>query len=87
MMLTADSDLYGSLPMFPCLDYAPITEDRIERAVERLVDCADAQFMAGKATQAQYDAWSRQLSAWATLQVTKIGAPMPSKTFNPPAQA
>lgn len=86
MMLTAGTELYGNLPMFPCLDYAPITEERIERAVERLVDAADAIFLKGGATQAQYDRWSRQLNAWATLQVTKI-APMPSKTFRPAAQA
>ena len=63
-MMTADSDLYGPLPMFPSL-YGRVTEDRIERAVERLYDCADALLMSSKVSQAQYDAWSKAVSDWA----------------------
>lgn len=64
-----DHTPYGRhLPLFPTLysrpDF-PLTEDRIEREVERLVDRADAAFMAGKATQAEYDAWNIALNRWA----------------------
>lgn len=59
---------YGRhLPLFPTLygrpDY-PLTEDRIEREVERLVDRADAAFMAGRASQEEYDAWNIALNRW-----------------------
>lgn len=62
---TADTDQYGSLPMFPAL-YGDVSEERIERAVERIIDVADHVFLNGGATQAQYDAWMRALDAWAT---------------------
>lgn len=56
---------YGSnLPVFPCFYDRP-TEDRLERVIERLTDRADAALMAGKATQAQYDAWSTALARFA----------------------
>jgi hypothetical protein len=56
---------YGDhLPMFPTFYDRP-SEDKLERTIERLTDRADAAFMAGKATQAQYDAWTRALSNWA----------------------
>lgn len=65
---------YGlHLPIFPCLDYRPITEDRIERVVERLVDRADAALLDGRATQRQYDAWQKALRDWADEQRPKIG--------------
>ena len=62
-----DSGPYGQLPLFPTLyDYPnPITEERIERAVERIVDVADRQFTAGKATQEQYKVWNAALTEWA----------------------
>lgn len=65
--MQAGIDLYGDEPMFPTF-YSHPSEDRIERTVERLVDRADAQFLAGKMTQAQYDSWHRQLQIWADLQ-------------------
>lgn len=61
-------DGYGDLPVFPTL-YGMVTEERIERNVERLMDSADHLFMAGKATQAQYDAWVKALDAWAAAQI------------------
>lgn len=55
------------LPIFPTI-YAspsnPVTEDRIERTVERLTDCADRALMDGKATQEQYDRWNVALNNW-----------------------
>ncbi len=60
--ITADTDRYGPLPMFPTL-YSP-SEDRIERAVERLTDVADKLFLNAKVTQAQYDAWMSALNRW-----------------------
>jgi uncharacterized membrane protein len=42
-----------------------MTKDHIERIAERLIDMLDARFMAGKITQAQYDAEMRQISQWA----------------------
>lgn len=63
----SDSPYGDHLPIFPMLN-APYTEERIERAVERLVDRADTAFMAGKATQEQYDAWNAALNKWANRQ-------------------
>ena len=65
-MLTG-SDLYGDAPLFPTF-YSRPSAELIERACERLVDRADAQFLAGKMTQAHYDAWYRQLQIWADRQ-------------------
>lgn len=63
---------YGMhLPIFPCLDYLPITEDRIERTLERLFDRADNALMTGQATQEQYDAWSKRAGEWADEQYAK----------------
>lgn len=65
---------YGQhLPIFPCLDYAPITAERIERTVERLVDRADREYMNGRATAEQYDAWQRALTVWANDQYDRAG--------------
>lgn len=59
---------YGlHLPLFPMLySWAsnPITEDRIERTVERVIDRADIALMEGKATQDQYDRWNVALNSW-----------------------
>ena len=56
---------YGNhLPVFPLLT-APVTEDKLERTVERLFDRADSALMSGHATQAEYDRWSRRCDAWA----------------------
>jgi hypothetical protein len=55
---------YGRhLPLFPWFKQAP-TEETLEREVERLVNVADAHFMAGRATQEQYDGWVRALDTW-----------------------
>jgi len=46
----------------------PLTEDQIERQVERFTDRADAAFMAGKLTQAEYDARMKEISLWADAE-------------------
>ena len=56
-------DLYGDLPVFPTV-YRTLTSEQIEIHAERLMDRADARFMAGKATQAQYDRWTAALHDW-----------------------
>ena len=67
-MTMNQSNPYGAhLPIFPTL-YGCITEERIETAVEKLTDRADGALMSGKATQAQYDAWSAALQAWSDRQ-------------------
>ena len=65
MYITGNSDRYGPLPMFPAFHEKP-SEERIERAVERLTDVADRLFLNGKVTQAQYDAWVSALNRWAS---------------------
>lgn len=62
-MLTANSKEYGILPMFPTL-YAPVSEERIERTTERLMDVADHVLMKGDVSQSQYDAWCKALNRW-----------------------
>ncbi len=57
-------DLYGDLPLFPSFTQKP-NDERLEREVERLMDRADVRFLAGKATQTQYDAWIKALDNWA----------------------
>ena len=57
-------DLYGDLPLFPSFTQTP-SEERLEREVERLMDRADMRFLAGKATQTQYDRWIKALDKWA----------------------
>jgi hypothetical protein len=42
-----------------------MTEDQIERAVERKYDRIDAQLMAGKLTQAEYDFEHKCIMRWA----------------------
>jgi hypothetical protein len=73
-MLTAGTKLYGNLPIFPTLrDYPhPITEDRIERAVERLTDVADHLFMTGGVNQQQYDRWVIALENWANDYINHL---------------
>ena len=57
---------YGDyLPIFPTFYNRP-TEERLEREIQRLYDRADAHLMAGRATQEQYDAWSKALDRWAS---------------------
>ena len=59
-----------TLPEFPSLDW-DITEMRVERTVQRLVDRADAIFMSGQCSQAEYDSWHKDLNAWANSQYDK----------------
>jgi len=73
-----DSPYGQHLPIFPCLDYYYITEERIERAVERLVNRADRAYMDGKATQEQYDAWQRALNRWTDEQYGHVSPFIPS---------
>jgi hypothetical protein len=73
-----------------------MTEDQIERAVERKVDALDAIFMAGTITQTEYDSRMRDISDWADRQYAAtakrkdrhheaeraIGVPLTSNKFN-----
>ena len=40
-------------------------EQRVELAVERSMNALDKRLMAGKLTQAEYDAEARRIDAWA----------------------
>ena len=67
-----DVSPYGDhLPIFPWLMF-PVTENKIERAVERLFDRADDALMSGRATQSQYDAWSKACGDWADRQYAML---------------
>ena len=70
--MSLTSPYVDHLPIFPNLDYSPISEDRIERTVERMFDRADATLLAGKATQDQYNKWTARLADWADEQYRKI---------------
>jgi hypothetical protein len=64
---------YGNnLPIFPTVFYNQPSEQRIETVVERLVNRADGALMSNRATQAQYDAWSRALNGWIEEQYALI---------------
>jgi len=67
--MTTSTDLlppWGvSLPIFPTIRNVPVSEERLELAIELLVDRADAALMAGKVDQDGYDAWSAALDDWA----------------------
>lgn len=41
-----------------------MSEDEIERRVERMVDVLDRRFMTSKMDQAQYDAEMAKIDAW-----------------------
>lgn len=59
---------YGQhMPIFPIF-YDKPSDAALEGAAERLMDRADKAFMAGKATQAEYDRWTRALDAWTNRQ-------------------
>jgi hypothetical protein len=45
-----------------------MTEDQIERAVERKIDRLDARFTSAQLTQQEYDAEMKSISNWATAQ-------------------
>ena len=42
-----------------------MTEEQIERKVERLFNVLDAGLLAGKMTQEEYDYEAQQITAWA----------------------
>jgi hypothetical protein len=42
-----------------------MTEEQIERRVEKRTDAVDRDFMAGRLSQTEYDAAMRELTAWA----------------------
>lgn len=70
---------YGqNLPIFHTPS-SPMTEDQVERCVERYMDRADAALMRGDATQAEYDAWTNALSRWADRHTTRWS---PALTLN-----
>jgi hypothetical protein len=48
-----------------------MTEDQIERAVERQFDSLNAQLMNGSLTQSRYDAASKRISRWAELEYAR----------------
>lgn len=52
------------------MNTAPMTEEQIERAVERKTDALDRVFMATGTTmtQAEYNAESAKITAWAEAQ-------------------
>lgn len=54
---------------WPALGHGPyrqsISADQIERIAERATDHADALFMAGKVSQADYDRRMKQINAYA----------------------
>lgn len=45
-----------------------MTEEQIERQVERRTDSIDARYMAGKLTAAEYRTEMKSLNDWATVQ-------------------
>ena len=45
-----------------------MTEDQIERRVEKMTDSLDRQFMAGAISQKDYDSAMRELAQWADRQ-------------------
>lgn len=45
-----------------------MSEDQIERHVERSIDRYDAAFLSGKIDQAAYDALMREINVWADNQ-------------------
>ena len=69
--MTTGSPYGDLLPTFPPLNYGDVNEWRVERAVQRLVDRADAIFMSGQCSQEQYDAWHKALDSWAESQYAK----------------
>lgn len=42
-----------------------MSEDQIERAVERMVDAVDARFMRGGMSSTEYNSEMRKIDAWA----------------------
>lgn len=51
---------------------AILTEDQIERKVERMIDALDKSFMNGDMTQEQYDTEMKSIDDWAQEQYKRI---------------
>lgn len=49
-----------------------MTEDQVERRVERMVDLLDAAFMRGDFTQEEYDARMKAVDEWAEARLSEI---------------
>lgn len=49
-----------------------MTEEQIERRVERQIDALDTRYMAGELTEAQYDAEMRRIDAEASAAYAVI---------------
>ena len=49
-----------------------MTEEQIERKVERITDAHDRALMRGDIGQADYDALMQELADWAAEQLAKI---------------
>lgn len=55
---------YGKhLPIFHTPE-KPLSEAQLEESAARYMDRADRALMAGKATQGEYERWTRALDAW-----------------------
>ena len=50
-----------------------MTEEQIERGVERKFDRLDRRFIAGPMSQAEYDAESAAIGKWADEQTVTVG--------------
>lgn len=53
---------------------SPLTEDQIERVVEKRTDTLDEEFLSGKMKQAAYDANCKALDEWATREYARTRA-------------
>ena len=50
-----------------------MTEEQIERRVERAMDRLDGRLLSGELSQGEYDVLARDLDAWATAQYESAG--------------
>jgi hypothetical protein len=46
-----------------------MTEDQIERRVERFIDKIDHAFLIGELSQSEYDELTRRISRWADVEL------------------
>ena len=53
----------------------PLSEEMIERVVERRTDSIDKKFMNGKSTKAEYEADCAAIAAWADRQYAMTRCP------------
>ena len=51
------------MPTFPTLD-RPISEDRFERIIEKIIDHVDLLFIGDLITKFMYDKWFADLKNW-----------------------